>query len=122
MLDPIQKRSYGRTALLVAAIFMGVSAAAGTATMVRRNEVSQKAAATDAECVSRIKQIGASTVSQNGDRIVAQWGSLEGGYSAIGDMSAAALSCPGWTMEAACVGQECSTAGASLTVKRLTVE
>jgi hypothetical protein len=117
-LDPILRRRVGIMSLAMAAIFLSVSAAAGVGNAIRRDAVAQEAVASNKACENRIKLLGASQVTMTEDRVVAQWSSLEGGYSLVGDASAAAMACPGWKMKSFCMGQECSTPGARLELSK----
>lgn len=117
-LDPIQRRQFGFISLALAAIFLAGSAAAGVGNAIRRDTVANEVIAKDKECENRIKLLGASKVSLSNNRVVAQWDSLEGGYSLVGDTSAAAMACPGWVMKSFCMGQECAAPGAMLELSK----
>src|SRR5690606_17920367 len=95
-------------------VFLSVSAAAGVGTAIRRDSVVKEVNASEQECENRLKLLGASSVNKTEDRIVVEWHSLDGGYSLMGDASAAAMACPGWTMRSFCMGQECSNSGVKL--------
>src|SRR3546814_16357398 len=112
--DPIQRRQFGIIALGLATIFLSVSAAAGVGNAIRRDSVANEVISANKECENRLKLLGVMNVSMGEDKIVANWNSLEGGYTLIGNESAAAMACPGWKMKSFCMGQECSVPGARL--------
>ncbi len=119
MLDPVQRRRFGMTALALSAVFIGLSAMSGAATAMRRDAAVDQASASKQECEANITALGASSVQMSGDGLVAEWAGLEGGYSAMGNASAAAMVCPGWKMKAFCMGQECTNAGVRLEMSRV---
>jgi hypothetical protein len=112
--DPSQRRQFGLIALAMSAIFLSVSAAAGVGNAIRRDSVAKEVVSANKECENRLKLLGVTKVVATDETIVAHWESLEGGYSLVGDASAAAMACPGWKMKTFCMGQECSTPGAKL--------
>lgn len=114
MLDPIQRRKYGVTALLLSVVFLSVSVAAGVGNAIRRDTVIEEVNASNQECENRLKTLGASSVAKTEDQIVVEWNTLDGGYSLMGDASAAAMACPGWTMRSFCMGQQCKNSGVRL--------
>lgn len=118
MLDPVQRRRYGVTALALSAVFIGLSVAGGAATAMRRDAVVEEISASEAKCQQSITALGASSVQVSGDNLTAEWVGVDGGYSAMGTASAAAMSCPGWKMKAFCMGQECANAGVTLQMSR----
>src|SRR3546814_1277109 len=90
--DPIQRRQFGIIALGLATIFLSVSAAAGVGNAIRRDSVANEVISANKECENRLKLLGVMNVSMGEDKIVANWNSLEGGYTLIGNASAAARS------------------------------
>lgn len=118
MLDPIQRRRYGITAILLSIVFLSVSAAAGVGNAIRRDAVVKEIEATAQDCENRIKILGGSITTKTETKIVIEWPSLEGGYTLMGDASAAAMACPGWDMREFCMGQECQNSGASMVMGR----
>ncbi|QAY80141.1 hypothetical protein [Sphingosinicella sp. BN140058] len=122
MLDPAQRRQYGLGSMILAAVFVAVSAGAGVANAVRRDAVVEQVKTSDQECEARVRALGATSVSRTETTITAVWSSLEGGYSTLGDSSAAAMSCPGWKMTGFCMGQECPTPGVKLELGRVSSE
>lgn len=122
MLDPVQRRRYGVTALALSAVFVVLAIGGGAATAMRRDAVVEETNASLAKCQADINALGASSVQVNGDTLVAEWAGVEGGYTAMGNASAAAMACPGWKMTAFCMGQECSNSGVHLEMSRAVEE
>lgn len=114
MLDPIQRRQYGITALLLAVLFLAVSVGAAVGNTIRRESVANDILTANQACEERLKILGASNVVRTDDRIVMNWSSLDAGYSVLGEASTAAMACPGWRMKKFCMGQECNAPGAIL--------
>lgn len=114
MLDPVQRRKYGVTGIVLSVVFLSVSVAAGVGNAIRRDTVIEEINASMQECENRLRTLGATNVSVADDKIVVDWNDLSGGYSLLGDTSAAAMACPGWQMRSFCMGQECEIAGVRL--------
>ena len=119
-MDPIQRRRAGVNAMLVSLVFFGVSAAASAGLAVSHHAVVNQIAANDQDCQNSIKLLGATTAAVTGNDAKATWSNVEGGQTTLASASAAAMACPGWKMTSFCMGQGCSTPGASLTLHRAT--
>lgn len=119
MLDPIQRRRLGILFLFLAMVFAAIAAAAGVGNAIRRQSVSSDLAAADQECQNRIGSLGGKNVALNGQTITASWPDVSKGMESISGASVAALACPGWKMTSFCMGEGCTTKGASLTLTRV---
>ena len=119
MLDPIQRRRLGILFLFLAMVFAAIAAAAGVGNAIRRQSVSNDLAAADQECQNRIGSLGGKNVAINGQTITATWPDVSKGMETISGASVAALACPGWKMTSFCMGEGCTTKGASLTLTRV---
>lgn len=119
MLDPILRRRYGFYAIFLAVVFFSVALAAGAGNAIRRQGVANELAAANQECVNRLGSLGAKAIiDTDGDTVVANWEGVGEGYKTVSNASTAALACPGWVMSKFCMGEGCSPAKASMTLRK----
>lgn len=118
MFDPILRRQYGIGALMLATVFLTVSAAAGVGNAIRRNSVAEEIVASSAQCENNLKTLGADSVIVTDETVTAKWDGLSDGYAQLGGASAGAMACQGWVMRTFCMGQECQQPGVLMTLTK----
>ena len=118
--EPLLRKQIGRLSLLLGGLCVLAASLIGGFNYIRRLSVADQEIATVTQCDTDLKSFAGSTVEHVGDdTLTVSWPTVAGGYSRLGDASAAALACPGWTMKAFCMGQACRIPGAQLTLEKL---
>ena len=106
-LSPDQRKRAGIIWLMIGAVcWIAAASIIGEISSDRRAAAASYAEGADA-CVGRLQALGGQVVQRAGRIVWRKPGDNFSGETRIGEISVAAVACPGWTMVHACLGEAC---------------